>query len=154
MKTLTALIVLTFSSQAFCIHNYFQETCSFETIKGEMSLYKRNYWEGSHMMITSDLPGLDQYDEVFMPGPEAKDDDSARGDEAIVFGTITDINIVREEYDDGCWQGFTKTFDRHVKVESSSEKIKDILSINSGDEFTMKCGYEHLVTLGGACDKL
>lgn len=155
MKTMAVLFLsLTFSTQAFCIHNYFQETCSFETSKGEISLYKRNYWEGRHMMITSDLPDLDHYEEVYLPGDEAKDDDSIKGDEVMVFNTLNDSDIVTQDYDDGCWQGFNKTFVRHVKVESAAKKVKEILNISPGDELTMKCGYEHLVILGDACDKL
>lgn len=154
MKTLALLFTLALSTNAFSKHNYYQETCSFESIKGEINLYKRNYWEGSHMMITSDFPGLDNYDEVWLPGEEVADMDSINGEEAIVFTDVRDSNVVKEPFDDGCWQGFTKSFERKARVDHANQKIRDILNLNSGDELTMKCGYEHLEVLGDACDKL
>lgn len=154
MKSLALIFTFALSANAFSKHNYYQETCAFESIKGEISLYKRNYWEGHHMLITSDFPGLDNYDEVWLPGAEGSDDDKINGQEAIIFTDVRDSKGVKEPYDDGCWQGFTKAFERKARVEHSNEKIRDILNIHAGDEITMKCGYEHLEVLGDACDKL
>jgi hypothetical protein len=154
MKTLALVFTLALSTNAFSKHNYYQENCSFESIKGEVHLYKRNYWEGSHMLITSDFPGIDPYNEVWMPGSEASDDDHIRGDEAMVFTDVKDGVVIKRPYNDGCWQGFTKTFERTVRVEIANQKIQEILHIYSGDELTMKCGYEHLEVLGDTCDSL
>jgi hypothetical protein len=154
MKIFFLMLLLSFSSQAFSKHNWYEETCQFQSVKGEINLYKRNYWEGMHLIITSDFPELDHYDEVYLPGSEGSKDDSVKGDEVIVFSSVEDSNEVKQPYNDGCWQGFTKHFDRKVKVEQSADKIKEILDIKSGDELTMKCGYEHLEMLGDACDKL
>ncbi|MGZ3809901.1 MAG: hypothetical protein ACXVCE_17585, partial [Bacteriovorax sp.] len=118
MKTLFVLFLLSLSSQAFSKHNYYSETCTFDSIKGYISLYKRFYWEGFHSVITSDVPGLDTYSEVYLPGSEGGGDDAIKGDEAIVFSEAKDSNEVRKSYDDGCWQGFTASFDRSVKIKN------------------------------------
>lgn len=155
MKSIFLMFLLTISSQAYSKHNWYEETCQFQSSKGEINLYKRDYWESMHMMITSDLPELDHYDQVYLPGSEGSKDDSINGDEVIIFSSdIVDSNEVKKPYDDGCWQGFTKHFDRKVKIDVAVDKIKEILNLKSGDELTMKCGYEHLEALGDACDKL
>lgn len=154
MKSLLFLLSLTFSTQAFCIHNYFDETCSFNSKKGEIFLYKREYWDGYHSVLNSDIPGLDDYPEVFLPGKEGTGDDKVTGDEAIIFSDVVDTNEKKEPYDDGCWKGFNATLDRKVKIEKIKSNVQNILEINSGDELTMKCSYEHLVVLGDACSYL
>lgn len=154
MKTLVLLLALMTSLNAYSKHNYYQENCTFESLKGDIDLYKMNYWDGRHMLITSDLPGLDHYDQVWVPGEEGSGDDVINGSEAILFSVLSDTKAVKEPYDDGCWRGFTRSFDRRVRVESSVVKIQEILNLNPGDELTMKCRYEHLEVLGDACDKL
>jgi hypothetical protein len=154
MKTFLFLIICSLSSPAFSMHNYFQETCAFDSSKGEIKLYKRDYWEGYHSIITSDIEGLDDYQEVFLPGNEGSGDDKVRGDEAMVFTNVSDKNLVKEPYDDGCWQGFNASFDRTVKVKTLKKDVQGILKINPGDALSMKCSYEHLVISGEHCDDL
>lgn len=155
MKTLLLIFTLAFSSQAFSKHNYFQETCSFNSTKGEVGFYKTNYWDGFHSVMTGDLASdLGNDPEVYLPGEEGSGDDKITGQELIIFSDVKDSNEVQEPYDDGCWQGFTKTFDRTVRIQNIKSNVKELLKINSGDELTMKCSYEHLVVLGGACNEL
>ncbi len=154
MKTLLLILTLAFSSQAFSKHNYFQEHCSFNSKRGENGLYKRDYWEGFHAVLTGDLPAeLGTEPEVYLPGKEGEGEDMITGAELIIFSDVVDSNEVTEPYDDGCWKGFNKTFDRTVKIQNIKQNAKEVFGIKPGDELTMKCGYEHLV-LGGACNEL
>jgi hypothetical protein len=145
---------LFFSGQAFSKHNYFNEYCSFESNKGEIGLHKSNYWDGYHMILNSEVPGIDNYPEVYLPGEEGSGEDPVNGNEAIVFSVLRDFNQETTPYDDGCWQGFTKKFERTVKVEHVSPSVSEILILKKQDELEIVCNYEHLVMTGDICDEL
>jgi hypothetical protein len=136
------------------MHNYYEETCVFTSKNEPVFLYKRNYWDGYHSVLRSDIPGLEDYPEVFLKGEEGSGEDKVKGDEAIVFSDVNDSNEDVVPYDDGCWRGFTKSFDRFVKIQSLRPDVQNILEMYSGDQINMKCSYDHLEILGDACGAL
>lgn len=155
MKALFFIIFLSSSSHAFSKHNYYNEYCQFDTIQGEVNLHKSHYWLGHHIILISDLPGIDDYPEVYLPGSEASVDiNPTNGKEAIVFSTLSDFNVETTPYDDGCWQGFTARFERTVKIKDLKPAVSGILSLKKNDELNLKCNYEHLVMMGDKCDEL
>lgn len=151
MKTIIFLFCLFISSQAFSKHNYFDERCIFHSSKGDILLYKYRYWDGFHMVINSDLEGLDDYPDIFLPADEGSGDDIINGNEAIIFSDIKDSNIIKVPYNDGCWQGFTATLDRGIKIDAIKLNIQSILKLYPNDKLSLKCTYEHLILSGDYC---
>lgn len=144
-----------YSTQAFCIHNYYSESCRLDSIQGEVSLYKRNYWLGHHMVLISDAPGIDDYTEVYLPSDDDSDEaDPITGLESMVFLKARDFNLIKTPYDDGCWQGFTAAFERSVQVDDLKPIVSEILGIKKGDVLHMSCTYDHLEITGPHCDDL
>lgn len=155
MKIIILALSFLFSAQVFSKHNYYNQYCRFDSIQGEISLYKMFYFEGHHMTLISDAPGLDDYPEVYMPGEESEGSaDSIEGGESMVFTVLKDINVQNESYDDGCWQGFIRKFERIVKIESLTPPVSEILNLKADDEIHMYCNYEHLVISGDKCDEI
>ena len=152
---LLLLIFMTFSTQAFSKHNYYDEYCQFDSPKGVITLYKRIYWLEHHMSLISDVPGLDNYPSVYLPGNEAPDnDDPVNGEEVMTFSEISDFNKVTTPYDDGCWEGFTTKFERVVKIEDLKPIVTEAINFRKNDHLQMKCNYEHLEISGDKCDEL
>lgn len=153
MKQLLFLSMLLFSSQAFCKRNFYDETCKFDSTQGEISLYKRYYWQGAHTILISDAPGIDNYPYVYLPGSEGDvASDPETGEEVIVFGAVRDTQVVQTPYDDGCWQGYTAQFNRSVKIQKLKPMTSEVLHLKLGDEVNMICNYNHMIISGPHCN--
>ncbi len=153
MKISLIFFFLLLSAPAFSMRNYFSETCHIDTKKDDIALYKYDYWDGYHSILNSDIPGIDNYPEVYLPGSEGSGDDKVTGKEVIVFSNVTDTNVTQTPYDDGCWKGYNMAFDRTAKIVNASSDIQKFLNFHPGDLITMKCSYEHLVIMGDACNQ-
>ncbi len=154
MKLFFLFTFLIFSTQAFSENNSYNEYCQFDSPKGEVIFHKRIYWSGNHMVLMSDIPGIDDYPSVYLHGSEVRDyDDPVNGEEVMVFSLINDFNKVILPYDDGCWQGFTAEFERAVKIEDLKPIITKVLNFKKNDQLQLKCSYEHLEISGDRCDE-
>lgn len=154
MKLTAVILSMLFSTQVFSQKNYFTERCHFNSIQGEMSLYKKYYWEGHHMTLISDVEGIDDYPSVYLKTPEASEAeiDPVTGHEVMVLSIVRELKKIVVPYSDGCWNGQNTELDRMVKIDEIIPHAEDILGMKKGDELQLKCFYEHLEMTDRPCD--
>jgi hypothetical protein len=151
MRVLVFISLCFLSSTAFAKRNYFRETCTFSTPKGIVAFHKDPYFDGYHMSVSSNVPGIEYNLEVYLPGGEAAPGDKASGNEAIIFKDTVDANLRMEKYDDGCWQGAYYYFNRTSTIEKIQPAMASILNLKSEDKVSMECHYEELMIRGDSC---
>lgn len=154
MKLIIVFLLMLFSTQAFSQKNYFTERCHFDSNQGELSLYKKYYWKSHHMTLISDVEGMDDYPSIYLKTPEAEGNqiDPITGEEAMVLSIVRELKKIVIPYSDGCWKGKNTEVERIIKIDEIQPHAQDILGLKRGDEFHLKCFYEHLEMSDRPCD--
>lgn len=154
MKLTIVILSMLFSTQAFSQKNYYTERCHFDSIQGEMSLYKQYYWEGHHMTLISDVEGIDNYPSIYLKTPETRggEIDPITGQEVMVLSIVRELKKMVVPYSDGCWEGHNTELERMIKIDEITPHGQDILGLQKGEEFKLKCFYEHLEMTDRPCD--